>query len=160
MADSARPIGAALSDSPETAALLARVGSAQRAADLIAPLASSLGCGFDPNLGNCELRGGVLLLAVDSAAQAAKLRQAVPRFQAALSANGVQVYEIRLRVQAVDSTYPGQGREQASSSATPFPPVSSQTAGRFAADAARLGGALGAALRRLASALEHHSRRS
>lgn len=159
MAESARPIGAAFADSPETAALLARIGSAQRAADLIAPLAASLGCGFDPKPGNCELRGGVLLLAVDSAAQAAKLRQAVPRFQAALSANGVQVYEIKLRVQAVASHYPGQGRERGSSSGTPFPPVSSQTAEGFAADAARLGGALGAALRRLASALEHHSRR-
>jgi hypothetical protein len=159
MSDPVRSIGAALSDAPETAALLARVDAARRAADLISPLALSLACGFDPRQGQCELRDGVLLLTVESSAQAAKLRQAVPRFHAALSANGIQVYEIRLRVQAVGMPYPGQGRDEPSSSAMPFPPISAQTAQRLAREAAQMGGALGAALRRLASTLDRHSRR-
>jgi hypothetical protein len=159
MSDKVRSIGAALSDAPETAALLARVESTRRAAELISPLALSLACGFDPRQGQCELRGGVLLLTVESSAQAAKLRQAVPRFQAALSANGIQVYELRIRVQAVGTPYPRQGRDEPSSSGLPFPPISTQTAERLAVDAARLGGTLGAALRRLASTLDGHSRR-
>ncbi len=159
MSDPIRSIGAALADTPETAALLDRVDSARRAANLISPLALALACGFDPRQGQCELRDGVLLLTVETSAQAAKLRQAVPRFHAALSANGIRVYEIRLRVQAGGMPYPGQGREIPSSSVLPFPPVSTATAERLAEDATQIGGSLGAALKRLALTLVGHSRR-
>jgi hypothetical protein len=49
--------------------------------------------------GAADLNGEVLLLNPTTAAQAAKLRQAVPRLLAVLHQEGTKVNEIRLRVQ-------------------------------------------------------------
>lgn len=90
--------------------LVARWEAAQRAARCIAPVCSNLAAGFDPlPPGHCELRDGVLWLTVESAAQSAKLRQAVPRLLSVLAADGQRVYEIKTRVQPRGSCYPGDG---------------------------------------------------
>lgn len=110
MSGPARPLADALRDAPEAARLLARVEATQRASRCIAPVCRSLAAGFDPVApGRCELRETVLWLTASSTAQSAKLRQATPRMLAALGSEGVQVYEIRVRVQPGMSGYPEQG---------------------------------------------------
>jgi len=104
--------------------------------------------------GRCELRDGVLWIAVDSAAESAKLRQATPRLLAALSTHGLQVYEIKTRVQAGGTSYPGQGREEASSTRQPFAAVTDRGVSAVEHAAEELpDSALGRALRRLATTL-------
>lgn len=99
-----------LRDAPEAAQLLARWEATQRAARSIAPECRSLASGFDPLLpGRCESRDGVLWLTAASTAQAAKLRQAIPRLQTALSSEANRVYEIRVRVEPGIRGYPEQG---------------------------------------------------
>jgi hypothetical protein len=118
----ARSIGSALRDTPEAAALVVRWEATQRAARCIAPLCHSLAAGFDPLLpGRCELRDAVLWLSPSSTAQAAKLRQAMPRLLSSLHSEAIQVYEIKFRVQAGEMLYPRQGSQVPSSSAEDLP---------------------------------------
>lgn len=152
---SARAIAEALRESPGAAALLARWETSQTVSRLVAPVARSVAPGMDLLApGRCELRDGVVWIAVDSAAESAKLRQATPRLLAALSTHGLQVYEIRTRVQAGGTTYPGQGREEASSTGLPFAAVTDRGVGAVEQAAEELpDSALGRALRRLATTL-------
>jgi hypothetical protein len=123
MTNSPRPVAEALRESP-AAALLARCEAAREIGRLLAPLARTTAPGIDLLVpGRCELRDGVLWIAVESAAEAAKLRQAAPRLLAVLSAHGTRVYEMKTRVQAGDTSYPGQGTGPASSLGQPFAPV-------------------------------------
>jgi hypothetical protein len=123
--DPARPIAAALRDSPEAGSLIARWEATQRAAQCIAPVCRSLASGFDPLVpGHCDLRDAVLWLNPTSTAQAAKLRQAMPSLLSCLRSEGVQVYEIKFRVQPGVTPYPGQGSGGHSSSAEAWPSAS------------------------------------
>jgi len=111
-----RPLSEALRDAPEAARLLARWETSQRVARSIAPVCRSGASGFDPLLpGRCELRDNVLLLTASSTAQSAKLRQVTPRLLSTLGGEGIQVYEIRVRVQPGFTGYPEQGSTQPSS---------------------------------------------
>lgn len=110
MSSPSRPLADALRDAPEAARLLARWETSQRVARSIAPACRSLASGFDPLLpGRCELRDNVLLLTASSTAQSAKLRQVTPRLLSTLGGEGIQVYEIRVRVQPGFMGYPEQG---------------------------------------------------
>jgi hypothetical protein len=112
----ARSLADVLRDAPEAARLLARWSASQRVARVIAPVCRSLASGFDPLLpGRCELRDAVLWLTASSTAQSAKLRQATPRLLSALGVEGIQVYEIRVRVQPGFTAYPEQGSAAPSS---------------------------------------------
>lgn len=116
MSRPSRPLADALRDAPEAARLLARWEASQRVARSIAPVCRSLASGFDPLLpGRCELRDNVLMLTASSTAQSAKLRQVSPRLLSTLSAEGIQVYEIRVRVQPGFMGYPEQGSAKPSS---------------------------------------------
>ena len=156
MSSPARPVGAALHDSPSIASLLTRLETSQAASRVLVPLARGLVPGLDlQSAGRCELRDAVLWITVDSAAEATKLRQAAPRMLAALATNGLQVYEMKTRVQAGNSPYPGQGTAGDSSRGLDYPPVSAtgvaavqQTADQLASSA------LKSALGRLARTLE------
>jgi hypothetical protein len=118
-------VAAALRDAPGTASLLARLEASQAASGILAPLVRGFAPGLDLQAaGRCELRDAVLWITVDSAAEAAKLRQAAPRLLAALASNGQQVYEMKTRVQAGKSPYPGQGTAGDSSRGLDYPPVS------------------------------------
>lgn len=111
MTSPARPLADALRDAPEAARLLARVEATQRIARRIAPVCRSLASGFDPLVpGRCEWREAVLWLTASSTAQAAKLRQATPRLLSTLGEEGIQVYEIRVRVEPGITGDPEQGR--------------------------------------------------
>ncbi len=102
-----RTLAQALATSP-VAGLLARVEAAQRIAAILAPECARLRLGFDASApGRCELREKDIVLNLDSAAQAAKLRQALPRLNQALQQQGYGVYAIRIKVQ------PPGGRDQA-----------------------------------------------
>lgn len=154
MSNAPRPVAEALRESP-AAALIARCETAQAIGRLLAPLARSVAPGIDLRApGCCELRDGVLWIAVDSAAEATKLRQAAPRLLAALSSHGTRVYEMKTRVQAGDTSYPGQGTGEASSFGVPFAPVTDRGAGAVEAVARQLPeSTLQQALRRLAVTL-------
>lgn len=116
MPPTARPIAAGLRELPGPAALLERWETAQAIGRVLAPVARSVAPGIDLLApGRCDLRDGVLWIAVQSAAESAKLRQAAPRMLAALSVNGWQVYEMKTRVQAGATSYPGQGTDPPSS---------------------------------------------
>jgi len=155
MSSAARAIAEALRESPGAAALLARLEAAQAVSRLLAPLTRSIAPGLDLLApGRCELRDGVVWIAVESAAESAKLRQATPRLLAALSTHGVQVYEIKTRVQAGGTSYPGQGRDEASSGGLPFAAVTDHGVSAVANAAQELpDSALAQALRRLAATL-------
>jgi hypothetical protein len=116
MPSPARSLADVLRDAPEAARLLARCAANQRVAYAIAPVCRSLASGFDPLLpGRCELRDTVVWLTASSTAQSAKLRQATPRLLSALGGEGIQVYEIRVRVQPGFTGYPEQGSTAPSS---------------------------------------------
>ena len=116
MSSTSRPLSEALRDAPEAARLLARWEASQRIARSIAPVCRSLASGFDPLLpGRCEVRDNVLLLTASSTAQSAKLRQVTPRLLSTLGGEGIQVYEIRVRVQPGFTGYPEQGSAKPSS---------------------------------------------
>jgi hypothetical protein len=92
--------------------LVVRWEASQRAARCIAAACSQLAAGFDPlAAGSCEVRDGVLWLTVGSAAQSAKLRQAVPRLLSLLGADGLPIYEIKTRVQPSGSCDPDRGAQ-------------------------------------------------
>ena len=119
MSDPARPLSDVLRNAPEAARLLARWEATLRAARCIAPVCRSLASGFDPLLpGRCELRDGQLWLTASSTAQAAKLRQATPRLLTSLGTEGLQVYEIRVRVEPGITGYPEEGTKPPSRSDT------------------------------------------
>jgi hypothetical protein len=160
--DPPRPLAAALRDAPGAASLLDRWTTAQAVARVVAPLARTLAPGLDlADPGRCELRDGVLRVTVGSAAEAAKLRQAEPRFVAALAARGFAVYGMKTRVQAGGSNYPGQGSAPPSSPGVPFTAASADSvdAVRRSADAVHAP-ALAGALARLADTLAQHATRS
>jgi hypothetical protein len=116
VSSAAKPLADVLRDAPEAARLLARWEATQRAARCLAPVCRSLASGFDPLIpGRCELRDGVLWLSASSTAQAAKLRQATPRLLTTLGSEGIQVYEIRVRVEPGITGYPEQGTTPPSS---------------------------------------------
>lgn len=116
MTESAQPLSRVLRDAPEAARLLARWEASRRAARVIAPVCRSLASGFDPLVpGQAELRDAMLWLTATSTAQAAKLRQATPRLLSALAVEGIQVYEVRVRVQPGATGYPEQGSTPPSS---------------------------------------------
>ncbi|MEG0820157.1 MAG: hypothetical protein RR101_00215 [Burkholderiaceae bacterium] len=94
-----RTVAQALAVSP-AAALLARVEAAQRISALLGPECARLRLGFDAATpGRFELREKEVLINLDSAAQAAKLRQALPRLTQTLQQKGFGAYGIKLRVQ-------------------------------------------------------------
>ena len=106
---------AALGEAPATASLLDRVAASERAARAIASAASVPG--FDPlQPGRCELRDKTLLLRPSSSAIAAKLRQSLPSLLGALQRQGVEVIEIRVRVQPEHSSYRIDGSSESRSS--------------------------------------------
>jgi hypothetical protein len=116
VSDPARPLSDVLRNAPEAARLLARWEATLRAARCISPVCRLLASGFDPLLpGRCELRDGVLWLTASSTAQAAKLRQSTPRLLATLGTEGLQVYEIRVRVEPGITGYPEEGSKPPSS---------------------------------------------
>ena len=162
MASPARPVAAALRDAPGAASLLARWEASQAISRVLAPLARSVAPGL--NLlkpGCCELREGVLWIAVDSAAESAKLRQAAPRLLAELVSHGMQVYEMKTRVQAGNTTYPGQGTVGPSSPGLEYPPVTAHSVSAVQEAADHLpASALQSALKRLAATLNRRRERS
>jgi hypothetical protein len=99
----------ALAETP-AAALIARCECADLAARLIlAALGeSSTRPGQSPII-RCQIREHLLLIFATSVAQAAKLRQAVPRLLAVLQARGLNLSEIRIRVQPSLSAEPTGG---------------------------------------------------
>jgi hypothetical protein len=116
VSSTARPLAEALRDAPEAARLLARVEATQRIARRLAPACRSLASGFDPlQPGRCEWRDAVVWLTASSTAQAAKLRQATPRLLATLGEEGIQVYEMRVRVEPGITGDPEHGRRPTSS---------------------------------------------
>ncbi len=140
-----------------------RAGKHQQAISrVLAPVARSVAPGLDLlTPGRCELREGVLWIAVDSAAESAKLRQAVPRLLAELVAHGMQVYEMKTRVQAGNSTYPGQGTAGPSSIGLDYPPVTARGASAVQEAADHMPtSALQSALRRLAATLDRRRERT
>lgn len=119
MSATPRLVAAALRDSPQAAVLLARWEATQRAALSIAAACRSV-AGFDPvKPGACELRGETLWLNLPSPSHSAKLRQATPRLLSNLAASGVRVYEVKTRVQAAVTSYPGDGTGTPSSGSSP-----------------------------------------
>lgn len=134
-----RPVADALREAPGAAALLARCETSARIGRLLQPLMRPVAPGLDLQApGRCELRDGVLWIAVHSAAESAKLRQAAPRLLAALSADGCAVYELRTRVQPASTSYPTDGTADPSSSEAaqqglPFPPITRRSAEAVAA---------------------------
>ena len=99
MRSPSRTIAAALADSA-AGPLLARMEATRSAVAAIAATVADVAPDLDPTRpGAADLNGKVLLLNTTSAAQAAKLRQAIPRLLAVLHQQGLEVNEIRLRVQ-------------------------------------------------------------
>jgi hypothetical protein len=155
MPSPARPVAEALRESPGAAALLARWEAAQAVSRVLTPLVRSVAPGLDLLApGRCELRDGTVWIAVESAAESSKLRQATPRMLAALGSHGLRVYEIKTRVQASGTSYPGQGRDPASSPGLPFSQVTDHGVGAVETAAREMpDSALARALRRLATTL-------
>lgn len=162
MASPPRTVSAALRDAPGAASLLARWEASQAVSRVLAPVARSVAPGLDLHKpGCCELREGVLWIAVDSAAESAKLRQAAPRLLAELVSHGMQVYEMKTRVQAGNSTYPGQGTAGASSLGVDYPPVTARGVAAVQEAADHLPtSALQHALKRLATTLNRRRERA
>jgi hypothetical protein len=81
------------------APLIAQCEFALRAERTVAAVASDLGLADSAAL-TCQFKESVLSVFVQSAAQGAKLRQAAPRLRTALQKQGVNLSELRIRVQA------------------------------------------------------------
>jgi hypothetical protein len=100
MTRSAKTLADALAEMPAVAQLLARLQTSQSVARILAGASPPIGGGFDPlRPGACELRGGLLVLTAVSSAQAAKLRQEFPRLKKLLKRQGLELNEIRVRIQ-------------------------------------------------------------
>jgi hypothetical protein len=93
----------ALADTP-VASLLAQCQRAERAGRLINAALGEAGFPGGPPVLNCQFKEQVLIVFAHSAAQATKLRQAIPRCLAALREQGMYLSEIRIRVQPVRLT--------------------------------------------------------
>lgn len=114
MTRSPKTLADALAEMPAAVQLLSRLRASQSVARLLASASPPIGGGFDAlRPGVCELRGGLLLLTATSPAQAAKLRQEFPRLQKLLKQQGLDLNEIRVRLQPAHTFY----REGASPSA-------------------------------------------
>ena len=114
-----RSIADALADSP-AAPLLARLARTRQIGRLLASVVAPLAPDFDAtDASACELRDGTLLLNARSPAQAAKLRQGVPGMLRLLHQSGVQVTEIRVRVQPARRSYPERSDDPAQESWRP-----------------------------------------
>ena len=104
-----RSLAAALHDS-EAGPLLSRLALHQRIGEYITetlgPLAQDTGCA---QTGAIEQRGSTVVLRVSSTASAAKLRQTIPRILLHLQQRGVQVTEIRVKVQPATVEQPISG---------------------------------------------------
>jgi hypothetical protein len=106
---SGKSLSQALAETP-AATLIARCQRAEQAARLIATALDdsaafpgrSLNC-------TCQIREHVLLIFAASVAQAAKLRQALPRLHALLQEHGLNLSEIRVRVQPDPSAEANSG---------------------------------------------------
>ena len=108
----AKTLADALDETPAIAQLLSRLHASQSVARILAAASPPIGGGFDPlRPGACELRGVLLLLTATSSAQAAKLRQECPRLQKLLTQQGLDLSEIKVRIQPAHLPY----REEASS---------------------------------------------
>ena len=105
-----RSLAAALHDS-EAGPLLSRLALHQRIGAMITealgPLAQDTGCA---QTGAIELRGPVVVLRVSTTASAAKLRQTIPRILLHLQRRGMQVTEIRVKVQPAAGPTPMSGK--------------------------------------------------
>jgi hypothetical protein len=100
MNPNARRLDRILTDTPLAASLLARLAAGRRAARAIAPVCAEVVPDFDPlRPGACDLRGGILRIWLGSSAHSTKLRQALPRMQAALRGNSLEVNEIKIGIQ-------------------------------------------------------------
>jgi hypothetical protein len=93
----------ALAETP-VANLVAQCERATRAAQLITATLGDAGFPDGAPSIACQFKEHVLLIFAQSAAQAGKLRQATPRFLTALREQGMNVSEIRIRVQAAELT--------------------------------------------------------
>ncbi|MFN3567146.1 MAG: hypothetical protein ACK4V1_14320 [Burkholderiaceae bacterium] len=102
----AKTLADALDETPAIAQLLSRLHASQSVARIMAAASPPIGGGFDPlRPGACELRGGLLLLTATSSAQAAKLRQECPRLQKLLTQQGLDLNEIKVRIQPAPLPY-------------------------------------------------------
>lgn len=106
-----RSLAAALLDS-EAGPLLSRLAVHQRIGEYITetlgPLAQDTGCA---QTGAIEQRGSTVVLRVSTTASAAKLRQTIPRILLHLQQRGVQVTEIRVKVQPAAAQQPSSGSD-------------------------------------------------
>ena len=161
MSSPAKPLADVLRSTPEAARLLARWEATQRAARSIAPVCRSVASGFDPLLpGRCELRVSVLWLTASSTALSAKLRQATPRLLTTLGVEGIQVYEIRIRVEPGITGYPEQGSTPPSSLDTGWLTPGANAGEAMGKLALTVGESpLKAAIERLAATLRKRSKR-
>lgn len=101
----------ALGEASATASLLARVQASERVARVLSRLEVRTP-GFDPlTPGSCELRDRTLHLRAASSAVAAKLRQSLPTMLAALQRQGIDLIEIKVRVQPGSAAYPNEGTQ-------------------------------------------------
>jgi hypothetical protein len=99
MLTAARSISAALRDSP-AAPLLSRLEHMQALQQALGPSLAQIAPSLDlARAGAVELREATLILNTSSAAQAAKLRHAVPGILRFLHQRGAQVNHIQVRVQ-------------------------------------------------------------
>jgi hypothetical protein len=133
----ARSAIAALTDS-SAAELLRKIAQMRQIAEIISPSLAQLTPGsgpLDPSM--LLLKEDVLLIKARSSAHAAKIRQGFPGLLQLLQRRGVQVSEIRVRVQPDLPAYPEQGTNSHADSAgarkpgSP-PPVRREAALRFA----------------------------
>ncbi|MFN7888294.1 MAG: hypothetical protein ACK5OR_05830 [Betaproteobacteria bacterium] len=156
-----RTVAAALAESP-AAALLERLAATQSAAAAIADAVAELTPGLNlTQPGTADLHGETLLLNAPTAAAAAKLRQAIPGLLALLHQQGVEVNQIRLRVQPCGSAQPEAHVTQISDGPDTQTDQRRDAARRFAPElAARLpDSALGRAAERLQKKLDAQSGR-
>jgi hypothetical protein len=120
LSQTAKTLAAALADEPAAAALLARLQASRDAARRIAGADAVHAAGFDPTEpGACELRDGALLLTANSAACAAKLRQGLPALQKLLQQQGLEVIELRVRIQPARMNYREGASRESSQEAAP-----------------------------------------
>lgn len=102
----AKTLADALDETPAIAQLRSRLHASQSVARLLAAASPPIGGGFDPlRPGVCELRGRLLFLTATSSAQAAKLRQECPRLQKLLTQQGLDLNEIKVRIQPAHLPY-------------------------------------------------------
>jgi hypothetical protein len=92
------------------ATLIARCERADQAARILSKTLTEMNLSSGPiPLGACQIRERLLLVFATSAAQAAKLRQALPGLLRVLHERGFDLSEIRVRVQPAPSDEPDIG---------------------------------------------------